>query len=128
MRTGIDAQTGKLLTGWAHCVQSIGKCLTTRFRTRMLRAYIGSLVPEMQDQNADAKTIFKVYMSIAEALNDPVSGEPGFSLQTIEMVEYGPSGRFVFLLDGIFYPRGHLGDYSLQERKSARLDQTGAIL
>ncbi|PRA87921.1 baseplate assembly protein [Ochrobactrum sp. MYb29] len=128
MRTGIDAQTGKLLTGWAHCVQSIGKCLTTRLRTRMLRRHMGSFVPEMQDQNADAATIFKVYMAIAEALNDPVSGEPGFSLQTIEMVEYGRTGRFVFLLTGIFYPRGHLGDYSLQEAKSARLDQSGAIL
>jgi len=128
MRTGIDAETGKLLTGWAHCVQSIGKCLTTRFRTRMLRRHIGSLVPELQDQNSDPATIFRVYMAIAEAMNDPISGEPGFGLQTIEMVEYGRSGRFVFLLDGIFYPRGHLGDWSLQERKSVRLDQTGAIL
>lgn len=128
MRTGIDAQTGKLLTGWAHCVQSIGKCLTTRLRTRILRRHLGSLVPEMQDQNADAATIFKVYMAIAEALHDPISGEPGFSLQTIEMVEYGRTGRFVFLLEGIFYPRGHLGDYSLRETKTARLDQTGAIV
>lgn len=128
MRTGIDAQTGKLLTGWAHCVQSIGKCLTTRFETRMLRRHLGSLVPELQDQNADAMTIFKVYMAIADALNDPDSGEPGFSLQTIEMVEYGRAGRFVFILDGTYYPRGHLGDYSLKEKRQARLDAAGAVL
>ncbi|WP_273792377.1 baseplate assembly protein [Brucella anthropi] len=128
MRTGIDAQTGKLLTDWPHCVQSIGKCLTTLLGTRMLRRYIGSLVPEMQDQNADPMTIFRVYMAVAEALSDPVSGEPGFGLQTIEMVEYGRSGRFVFILDGVYYPRGHLGDFSLKEHKQLSLDQHGAIV
>jgi phage baseplate assembly protein W len=122
MRVGIDAETGQVLTGWDHCVQSISKCLTTRFNTRIIRRHLGSIVPELQDDNADPSTIFRVYMAIAEALNDPDSGEAGFSLQTIELLEWGRSGRFVFLLEGIFYPRGHLGDYSIFETRQARLD------
>lgn len=115
MRTGIDAQTGKALTGWAHCVQSIGRCLRARYASRTMRRHLGSLIPELQDANADALTIFKLYQSIAEALNDPDGGEPGFSLRTVEMVDYGRTGRFAFVLIGDYYPRGHLGDYTISE-------------
>lgn len=126
MRTGIDATTGKVLTGWDHCVQSIGRCLTTRIGSRAIRRHLGSLVPEMQYQNADPATIFRLYVSIAEALSDPDGGEPGFGLRTIELVEDGRSGRFVFLLDGVFYPFGHRGDFSLREDRQARLSAAGA--
>lgn len=116
MRVGVNAATGQLLYGWDHCIQSIGKCLTTRFETRALRRHLGCLVPDIQDANAEPRTILELYVAIADALNDPDGGEPGFSLQTIEMVEYGRAGRFAFILDGIYYPRGHLGDWSLSER------------
>lgn len=119
MRAGIDATTGKVLLGWDHCAQSIGKCLTTRFMSRVVRRHIGSRVPELQDQNADARTIFEAYISIVEALNDPDGGEPGFNLRQIELVQGGRDGRFVFLLDGVFYPEGHMGDYSGREDRSA---------
>ncbi|GAA0600047.1 baseplate assembly protein [Paenochrobactrum glaciei] len=125
MRTGINAKTGKILTGWDHCVQSIGKCLTTRFKSRALRRYLGSDVPEIQDANANPMTIFSLYQSIAEALNDELGGEPGFSLQGIEMVEYGRSGRFAFILSGLWFPRGHLGDWSISENVSLQWPDIG---
>ena len=128
MRTGVDARTGKPLTGWEHCAQSIGRCITTRFGTRVMRRHIGSLVPELQDQNADADTIFQVYRSIAEALNDPDGGEPGFNLKTIELVEQGRTGRFVFLLTGDYYPLGHLGDFSIVEDRATSFVAGGNIL
>lgn len=115
MRTGVDARTGKVLTGWGHCVQSIDKCLRTVFGSRVMRRHLGSLVPTLQDENPDPLTLFKVYSAIAEALNDEDGGEPGFSLQTVDMVEYGRSGRFAFRLTGNWFPRGHLGDYSVGE-------------
>lgn len=118
MRTGIDASTGAVLTGWDHCAQSIGKCITTRFGSRVFRRHLGSNVPLLQDQNADADTIFQVYRAIAEALNDPDGGEPGFNLKTIELVEKGRAGRFAFLLTGDYFPRGHLGDFSIREDRS----------
>lgn len=117
MRTGLDARTGRLLTGWAHCVQSIDKCLRTRYATRVMRRHLGSLVPELQDANANAMTIFAAYRAIAEALDDPHGGEPGFALRTIEMTRYGRDGAFAFILDGDWFPRGHLGDYAVRERR-----------
>ncbi|KNY35681.1 baseplate assembly protein [Agrobacterium sp. SUL3] len=115
MRAGIDARTGKMLLGWKHCVQSIRKCLTTRLGSRVLRRHIGSVLRELQDGNADATTILAAYRAIADALNDPDGGEPGFSLQKIELLEYKRTGRFIFVLTGVWFPRGHLGDWSVYE-------------
>lgn len=123
MRTGIDARTGKVLTGWDHCVQSIGICLKTRIASRTMRRNLGSDVPELQDANADPATILRLYVSVAEALNDPYGGEPGFNLRSIDLVRSGRDGRFVLLLTGDYYPRGHLGDYSVREDRTVPYDQ-----
>ena len=53
MRTGISATTGRVLTGWDHCVQSLAKILTTRFNSRVMRRDFGSRVPDLQDANAN---------------------------------------------------------------------------
>lgn len=119
MRVGLNERTGQLLTGWAHCQQCIRRCLRTRFRTREMRYHLGSDVPELQDDNLSEATIFRFFAAIAEALSDPDGGEPGFRLQDIEVVASGArSGRIVFLLTGVFFPRGHLGDFSVYERQS----------
>ena len=127
MRTGIDAQTGRILTGWAHCEQSIRRCLKTRFRTREMRFHLGSQVPMLQDDNASADVIFDFFVAIAEALADEDGGEPGYRLRDIEIVTSGTrSGRFTFLLTGTFFPRGHLGDYSITETRSMNLLEAAA--
>lgn len=118
VRAGIDAVTGGLLTGWDHCAQSIGKCLTTRLASRVMRRHLGCRVPELQDQNADAATIMDAYVAIADALADPDGGEPGFNLTAIDLVSAGRSGRFMFVLSGDYYPLGHLGDFSIRESRT----------
>ena len=115
------------MTGWDHVVQSLGKLLTTRFNTRTMRRHLGSNVPELQDQNADPLTIFNLYVSIAEAINDPDNGEPGFNLKTIELVEAKRTGRFVFLMEGDYFPRGHLGDFSVFEQRTVNYPQGGVV-
>ncbi|MAA97777.1 MAG: baseplate assembly protein [Stappia sp.] len=119
MRTGISATTGRVLTGWDHCVQSLAKILTTRFNSRVMRRDFGSRVPDLQDANANERTLLELYVAIAEAVEDPVNGEPGFRLRTIELAAGGRSGRFVFLLEGDYFPRGHLGDHSIREARVA---------
>ena len=121
MRTGISATTGKVLTGWDHCVQSLAKILTTRFNSRVMRRDFGSRVPDLQDANANERTLLELYVAIAEAVEDPVNGEPAFRLRTIDLAAGGRSGRFVFILEGDFYPRGHLGDYSQRQSRVADL-------
>lgn len=118
MRHGFDAMTGRPLSGWAHCVQSIAVILTTRIGSRVMRRAFGSLVPELQDRNATPLLIMQVYAAVAAALR---TYEPGFRLRTIQLSRSGADGVFVFVLTGTFYPRGHLGDYSISETRSAVL-------
>ena len=117
-RHGIDWRTGKPLSGWAHCVQSIGLILTTRLATRVMRRHFGSRVRELQDAPGNRRTLLEVYAAVAVAL---ARWEPGFRLQTIDLTRAGPDGVYVFEMTGIFYPRGHLGDWSLSEPASTLL-------
>lgn len=125
MRTGTDARTGLLLTGWAHCVQSIGIILTTRIGWRVMQRDFGSTLDELQDRNSTPKRIMEAYAAVAEALRQ---WEPGFRLRTIQLMRAGPDGVFAFELHGVFYPRGHLGDYSASEERSALIGATDAGL
>lgn len=118
MRVGINARTGEMLTSWAHCVQSIADIMTTAIGERvMLRAY-GNPGLLLQDRTATPKRIMQVYAGVAQALRD---WEPGFRLQTIQLVRYGADGVFAFEIRGIFYENGHLGDYSRQQERAAFL-------
>lgn len=118
MRSGIDRQTGKLLIGWDHCVQSIAVILTTRVSSRVMRRAFGSAALELQDRNATPKRIMQIYAAVAAAIK---RWEPGFRLQTIKLTRGGADGIFAFEISGIFFPRGHLGDYSVSEARSAVL-------
>ena len=114
MRAGMDRTTGHLLTGWDHCAQSIIVILTTEIGARVMRRAFGSALHELQDRNPDGRTIMLAFSSIAAALR---KWEPGFKLQRIVPETIGADGVAVFSLSGTFYPRGHLGDYSLAEQR-----------
>lgn len=118
MRSGIDRATGKSLIGWDHCVQSIAVILTTRVGSRVMRRAFGSAALDLQDRNATPKRIMQIYAAVAAAIK---RWEPGFRLQTIKLTRGGADGVFAFEIAGVFYPRGHLGDYSVSETRSAVL-------
>jgi phage baseplate assembly protein W len=113
MRTGVDRKTGMVLTGWAHCEQSIGVIVTTAIGSRVMRRDFGSDGPALQDRPMSAPSIFDHIMAIAEALR---KWEPGFRLRKVNVLDARPEGTIVFEQRGDFYPNGHLGDYSLVER------------
>jgi len=123
MRTGLDRQSGKLLTGWDHCAQSIGVILTTRIGTRPMRRAFGSAALELQDRNATARNIMAIYAAVAAALR---RWEPGFRLRSIRLTRGGSDGVFAFEISGTFYPRGHLGDHGLQEERSTVIGLSAA--
>jgi uncharacterized protein len=122
-RAGMDRETGRLLTGWEHCAQSIAVILTTRIGWRVMRRAFGSRVHELQDRNPDPATLLQVFSAIAEALR---TWEPGFRLARVTPVSITSDGLGAFELGGTFYPRGHLGDYSITEQQTARIGGTGA--
>lgn len=121
VRVGIDMDTGRRLEGWDHVVQTIGVILRTRIGSRVMRRAFGSRVPDFQDASASRKTLLQLYVAVADALR---RWEPGYRLAGVRLLGDGDdwrSGRFRFVLDGTYYPRGHLGDFSDGEARQAEV-------
>ena len=112
---GVDRFTGQPLEGWDHVVQSIGVILTTRIGSRLLRRWFGAGVPGLLDENGTEDTLLAFRERIAEAL---WLHEPRFMVTFVHVTQAERTGVFGLKIDGIYYPRGHLGDEELTEDRS----------
>jgi phage baseplate assembly protein W len=108
-RYGFDRRTGRPLSGWEHCAQSIEVIVTTVLASRGMLRDFGSAVRDLQDRNPDPMTLMALFVAVAEAL---LRWEPGYRLASLRPERLGVEGVGVLVLDGTFYERGHLGDYS----------------
>ena len=107
---GLDASTGKQLSGLAHLRQSVGDILTTPIGTRVMRRDYGSRLYRLVDAPMNDATRLDMMAATYEALEiweprltvDQVSvemPEPGGVVVSIEG-QYLPTGQHV-TLDGI---------------------------
>lgn len=125
MRVGVNEATGEWLTGWPHCVQSIGVILRTRVGSRPWFRDFGAAVKDLQDANAINAVLMEFARDIAEAL---LAYEPGFQLTDFELVDAGRDGVFAFELRGDFFPAGHLGDFSVKEERTVVMGANGGAV
>lgn len=129
--TGINAATGAPLTDWAHVQQSLAKILTTRIGTRVMRRDFGSDLPDLVDRKMTPGNILLIYSAAATAIE---RWEPRFRMlagrlnaagylatQDGRTVRAGDGGIVSLELHGLYYPRGHLGDYSVVETASSKV-------
>jgi len=124
MRAGLDRNTGEALTGWAECAQSISCIAQTAIGSLVLNRTFGSNIPALQDRPQNIATIGQYFVAIADAL---LKWEPGFRLTKITPIKLGADGVAAFDIAGIFYPNGHLGDFSAPEGKSVTVAPAGLI-
>jgi phage baseplate assembly protein W len=96
---GMDARTGKPLTGVAHLKQSIEMIVTTLIGTRVMRRDFGSTIPALIDAPANKKTVLTVYAAIALALKQ---FEPRLKLTRVyaEFDDLALAGKTVFSIEG----------------------------
>lgn len=117
-RIGVNRLTGAYITEFDHCVQSMWDLFTTRIGTRIMRLDYGSSILGLVDKPGNRQVLASFYASIATAL---VKWEPGFRVTQFQLLDaHNGSGQFDFLMVGIFFPRGHLGDYSISEDETMR--------
>lgn len=108
--------TGKALTdNWAHTVQSIGVLLTTPKASRVMRRHLGSDLPRLVDAPISPATVIDFYAATAGAINE---FEPRYRVSRMRVEDATSGGHLSMLIEGVYYPRGHLGDFSISQPKT----------
>ncbi len=115
---GIDRRTGGIVSGWAHVEQSLDVILTTPIGARIMRRDFGSEIPDLVDRKMTSRLVLALYAAAAAAIR---RWEPRFRLTRAAVTEASATGRLGLALYGTYYPRGHLGDYSVAEDASTRI-------
>lgn len=115
---GINAATGRLLTDWDHTQQSIGKIVQTAIGARVMRRDFGSDLPDLVDTKMIRKNILAVYSAAAAAIQQ---WEPRFRMRSGAVRSVGADGTIGLAISGTYFPRGHVGDYSVAQDATARI-------
>lgn len=115
----LDRNTGRLIDGFAEVLQSFDIILTTRKGTRVMRRHFGSDMPRLVDRALSPLTLIDFFAAISEGIR----GEPRFRLARLSLAEDSlvAEGNPTFDIEGLYYPRGHLGDFSEVQDAQGRL-------
>ncbi len=100
---GMDARTGRALSGVEHLRQSIADILATPLGGRVMRARYGSGLFQLTDAPADGSALVDLYAAVAEAL---ARWEPRFRLHRVQSTGVTEDGRTDLLLEGEYLPEG----------------------
>jgi hypothetical protein len=111
---GLNRFTGRVLEGWDHVAQSLNVLITTALNQRVMRRDIGSNLPRLVDSPISAATLIDFYAATAGVVD---KWEPRFKLTRVTMA-MPEKGQLSINAEGVYFPRGHLGDFSIQQPKN----------
>lgn len=112
---GLDRRTGLPLVGWPWVVQAILFLMTTAYYSVAMAPWLGSAAHRLIGELANPRNAQRFRWAIATAIDLFV---PNFEVSRIDLVTLDETGATEWVIDGIYWPRGHLGDYSDGVRKS----------
>lgn len=94
---GMNAITGRTISGLAHLYQSIGQILSTALASRIKRRTFGSDIPDLIDAPTNGVTLTLLYAATATAL---MRWEPRLTLTRIQFsMDNDAAGQPVQYLD-----------------------------
>jgi phage baseplate assembly protein W len=99
---GINAETGKALSGLDHLRQSIRDILTTPVGSRVMRRDYGSRLFQLVDAPVNRRTIVDIYAATIEAL---LRWEPRITPRRVSIAA-AETGRVVIDLEATYTPTG----------------------
>ena len=141
-RNGMNRFTGKLLQQWPHVEQSMELIFATPYHERVLRRWVGSFVPMLLGENFIERIVMRFYWAIVTGIDlwepnyrirriyfmgDALAGltPPSQDLPTISAAAMIRLGQAIFRNEGVYRPRGHLGDFSPWEQKLSAITGRG---
>lgn len=109
-RTGLDQNTLRVLTGWAHVQQSLAVIWTTKVGSRVMRLLFGSELRSWLSEDVTVATALGIYDELITAAH---RWEPEYRVVEMQLVRLGPEGLLGLRHSGIYYPEGRLGNYGI---------------
>ncbi|MBA4799358.1 MAG: integrase [Rhizobiales bacterium] len=109
-RTGINARTGKILTGPAHLAQSLSKIWQTRLDTRVMRLSFGADLRSALSEDLTPSIALLIYN---EMVASAARWEPEYLITQLQLVTLQDTGKLGIRHGGIYYPEGRFGNYDL---------------
>ena len=107
--TGFNRENGALLSGFDHVRQSIGVILTTPIGSRVMRREFGSELFDLIDRPMTDQVILAIYSATVMAI---ARWEPRYAVTACAITDASAEGGISLQLSGVYYPRGHLGDFT----------------
>jgi phage baseplate assembly protein W len=106
---GFNRETGSVLTDFDHVRQSIGVILTTPIGSRVMRREFGSELFDLIDRPMTDQVILAIYSATVMAI---ARWEPRYAVTGCNITIASADGVMSMELSGVYYPRGHLGDFT----------------
>lgn len=113
---GVNRVAGTILSGFDHVEQSIKVILTTPIGSRVMRRDFGSELFDLIDRPMTDQNILAIYAAVVMAIT---RWEPRYVVTRCRLTAADGAGALSIETDGIYYPRGHYGDFSIAEKASA---------
>lgn len=122
---GIDADTGRAITGWDHTMQSIRDIIVTDIGQRPMREYYGSLAMRALGRMINREELLPLISSIAAAIE---VWEPRYRMLSFEIGGDAADGRLELTISGEYRPRALSGDMTVAGLRTINIGSTGGPL
>ncbi len=122
-RSGMDRTTGRVLTGWAHCAQSVDVILSTRLDERVMRLAFGSNLVRLIGRSLAPSVLIELYREIVVCVH---RWEPEYRIRRLDVASVERTGGLGLLTRGLYYPEGRFGDYDAAEAADGSFVLAGA--
>jgi phage baseplate assembly protein W len=144
--SGVDRNTGRIISGWDHVEQSIEVIFATPFHQRVLRRWVGSFVPHILGESAVPRIITRFFWAIATAIDlwepryrvkqvffmgDALNQETASLLgahSSLAAADLLRLGQAIFRQEGVYFPRGHVGDFTPYHQRQFGITGRGGNL
>jgi len=115
-RSGVDRRSGRILTGWPHCAQSLEQIWMTMPGERLMRLGFGTDLRQHLAKDLTPTTALEIYSTLVQSAH---TYEPEYRIASLQLVKLAADGTLRLRHSGTYYPEGRLGNYAIAVPASA---------